>query len=80
MSTPRTDWDQPVSGAPDFHVVIAVVAGIVGGALLGFLVGDARTFGAVGAMAGLVAGLALPVLSPQHRERPATPGRQPRRR
>ncbi len=75
MSTPRTDLDQPVSGAPDLIVVIAVVAGIAVGAFVGILVGDARTYGAVGALAGLVAGLSLAVLSPQNRRGSATPGR-----
>ena len=44
----------------------------------GLLIGELLL---VGALAGLVAGLALPVLSPQNRGRPATPGRHhPRER
>ena len=75
MLTPRTDQDVPITGALDLVVVIAVVAGMAVGTLVGILIGDARTLGAVGAMTGLVAGLALAVMSPRSRRCPATPGR-----
>lgn len=60
--------------APDLIVVIAVVAGIAVGALVGILLGDARTLGAVGALAGLIVGLVFTVLAPPHEKQPTIPG------
>lgn len=55
-------------------MVIAVVAGIAVGALVGILLGDARTLGAVGALTGLIVGLVLAVLAPPHDRHPTIPG------
>lgn len=49
----------------DLATIIAVVAGLVVGGLSGLLVENVRTFGAVGAMVGLVIGCSLSVLPPR---------------
>ena len=61
----------------DLVVVAAIAAGGVLGLLVGLLVGDARTSGAVGAMMGLVVGCSLTVLPPWAKRASASPDRRP---
>lgn len=51
----------------DLTLVIAIVVGCVVGSLSGLMVDNARSFGAVGAMVGLVVGCSLSVLPPRTR-------------
>ncbi len=61
----------------DLLVIAAIAAGGILGLLVGLLAGDARTFGAVGAMIGLVVGCSLTVLPPWTKRMPPSPGRWP---
>lgn len=61
----------------DILVVAAIAAGGLLGLVVGLLAGDARTFGAVGAMMGLVVGCSLTVLPPWAKRASASPDRRP---
>lgn len=74
VSTPHTEVKSCVRGVPNLIVVMAVVAGTGVGVLVGALLGDARTLGAVGALAGLIVGLTIAVLGPPHDKDSTIPG------
>lgn len=79
MATP-----QPAGGpsgcTAELVVTLSVIAGLAVGALLGLLAGDARIYGAVGALTGLVVGLVVVVLSPLRTRKPTAPGHHHRGR
>ena len=57
-------------------VAAIAVAGVLG-LVVGLVAGDARTFGAVGAMVGLVVGCSLTALPPWAKRTSPSPDRQP---
>lgn len=61
----------------DILVVAAIAAGGLLGVVVGLLTGNARTFGAAGAMVGLVVGCSLTVLPPWAKRASASPDRRP---
>lgn len=63
----------------DMLVAAVTVAGLAVGVLVGLLVGDARTFGGLGALVGLVVGYSVTALPPWARTPPPSSGRQRKR-